>query len=350
MASTQSGVVTESRVYEGQQVAAGEVLFVLSNQRTSATKGDAEQVISTLLQGRRDSLTTEQQILRLQTQQRMGVLQRKATDLAAEVRRVDEQLLMQQRRTALAEQAVQRYQKLEQAGFISPAGAQDKQAELLDQQGRLSELQRTRAAALREQDAAQADLNDLALQAKREQAAVQREEATLEQDLTENEARRELLVRAPQAGIVSAIIAEPGQTVMASQVLASLSPLGSPLEAELYAPSRAAGFVKPGMTVLLRYQAYPYQKFGQFQGYVREVSSSALRAGELNLSENGLLASGGSEPLYRVRVRLDKQQITTYGKAQALKTGMVLEASVLLEQRKLYEWVLEPLYSISGKM
>lgn len=59
---------------------------------------------------------------------------------------------------------------------------------------------------------------------------------------------------------------------------------------------------------------------------------------------------GAGEPLYRVRVRLERQSITTYGQAQPLKAGMALDASVLLERRKLYEWVLEPLYSISGKV
>jgi membrane fusion protein len=33
-----------------------------------------------------------------------------------------------------------------------------------------------------------------------------------------------------------------------------------------------------------------------------------------------------------------------------LKSGMLVDASVLLERRRLYEWVLEPLFSISGRL
>ena len=57
-----------------------------------------------------------------------------------------------------------------------------------------------------------------------------------------------------------------------------------------------------------------------------------------------------AEPLYRVTVRLAKQAITAYGKQESLKPGMALEADVLGERRKLIEWLLEPLYSLEGKI
>lgn len=101
------------------------------------------------------------------------------------------------------------------------------------------------------------------------------------------------------------------------------------------------------MEVMLRYQAYPYQKFGQHRGRVRDVSSTAMRPEELPLLITG---ASSSEPLYRIRVSLDQQTVQAYGMAQPLKSGMALDASILLERRKLYEWVLEPLYSITGRV
>lgn len=103
------------------------------------------------------------------------------------------------------------------------------------------------------------------------------------------------------------------------------------------------------MQVLIRYQAYPYQKFGQFEGRVREISGSPLHVGEVALPAIAQ-GSGGGEPVYRVRVDLDSQYVKTYGRYQALKPGMVLEASVLLDRRRVYEWMLEPLYSIAGRV
>ncbi|WP_440030060.1 HlyD family secretion protein [Chromobacterium amazonense] len=342
----QSGTVAEMRVREGQQVKAGDVLFVLSDERASGRHGNAEQTITSLLQARRDSLAGDQAMLKLQARQKAEALQRKSADQERELQRIDELIALQQRRVALAEQMVARNRKLQDAHFISAAALQDRQAELIDQQTKLADLQRSRAAAQSELDAVRADLDDMRLQARRDEAAAKRNVDSIEQDLTENEAKRRLLVRAPQAGMVSGITAQVGQTVAGGQPLANLSPAGSPLEAELYAPSRSAGFLKPGMQVLIRYQAYPYQKFGQFHGRVREVSRSALPSNELNLSG----ANQGNEPLYRVKVKLEQQSVTAYGQAQALRAGMALDASVLLETRKLYEWVLEPLYSISGKV
>jgi multidrug efflux pump subunit AcrA (membrane-fusion protein) len=160
-----------------------------------------------------------------------------------------------------------------------------------------------------------------------------------------DEAQSVIAVRAPQAGMVSGIIAQPGQAFAMGQVLANLSPAGSLLEAELYVPSQAAGFAKVGMPVQIRYRAYPFQKFGQFQGRISEISRSPLGGEEW---PGG--AGRSTEPLYRIRVALPQQSVSIDGQNQALMAGMVLDASLLLETRKLYEWVLEPLSGINGKV
>ncbi len=346
--SGQNGMITEARVREGQAVRAGDVLFVLSGERSSANAGAAQQTVSNLLKIRRDSYDTELKQSSLQSSQRMAAAQRRASDVQGEITRMDNQIVLQQRRIALAEQSYQRYSDLNATNYISAAQLQDKQAELLDQQQRLAELQRIKSTSQRDLASAEADKRDLQVQAQRETEGLQRNVSALEQDLTENEARREILVRAVQDGMVTAITTEVGQTVAANSVLASVLPDGAELEAEIYAPSRSAGFIKPGMTVLLRYQAYPYQKFGQYAAQVREVASTSLRPEELALP--GAASATASEPVYRIRLKLDKQTVQAYGATLPLKSGMLVDASVMLEQRRLYEWVLEPLFSISGRL
>ncbi|SUA48803.1 putative bacteriocin/pheromone secretion membrane fusion protein [Neisseria zoodegmatis] len=56
-----------------------------------------------------------------------------------------------------------------------------------------------------------------------------------------------------------------------------------------------------------------------------------------------------NELAYWVKVKPAKQTVKAYGKEKPLQIGMVLEADILHERKKLDEWVLEPLYSISGK-
>jgi membrane fusion protein len=111
-------------------------------------------------------------------------------------------------------------------------------------------------------------------------------------------------------------------------------------------PSRAVGFVEPGDDVLLRFHAFPYQKFGQGRGEVVRVSRSALSSGELS----SIAVQGSApEPLYRVIVQLERETVEAFGKQEPLKPGMMLEADVLGEERKLWEWLLEPLYSVRGR-
>ncbi len=111
----------------------------------------------------------------------------------------------------------------------------------------------------------------------------------------------------------------------------------------------------PGQRVLLRYQAYPYQKFGHYEGTVTSVSRSAVSPGELppqlasNTGVTGAATGGAAEPVYRITVALARQTVTAYGEQVRLQPGMQLEADVALETRRLYEWVLEPLYTITGK-
>lgn len=346
----QAGLVTERRATEGTVVKANDVLFVLASERANAKDGNAEQTISNLLRSRRDSFVIEQAQQRRQSAQRMEAASHRVDGLGAEIACLDEQIELQQRRVAIAQATSQRYADLQASNFVSPAAVQDKQAELLDQQQRSSDLKLVRSASLRDRAAAQAELRDLDVQSHRDQEAGQRNVAAVEQDLTENEARRQVFVRAPHDGVVSATTAEPGQSVAASQVLASIVPSGSQLEAELYAPSRSAGFLRPGMDVLLRYQAYSYQKFGQSHGTIREVSTTAMRPEDLSLLGAAVPSGSTAEPVYRVRVSLDHQTVQTYGVLQPLKSGAVIDASVVLETRRLYEWVLEPLYTITGRV
>jgi membrane fusion protein len=99
--------------------------------------------------------------------------------------------------------------------------------------------------------------------------------------------------------------------------------------------------------VHLRVAAFPHQKFGHQPGQVLQVSSTPLQAGELAALP---LASKPNEPLYRVTVSLQQQHVMAYGREQPLAAGMQLEADVLLERRRLVEWLFAPVLGIAGRV
>ena len=348
--SNQTGVIKDVRVKEGQFVHEGEVLFVVSSERSNADASSTEALISDLLVRRRDSFNIELQQAKAQAVQRSIALQERAQDLQGEIERLANQALMQKQRIALAEQTMARYAQLKATNYISAAQLQEREAELLDQHQRLLDIERIRSATQRDLASTWAEKRDVEVQALRDENALRRNASTLEQDLTENEARREIPVRARQSGTVTAIAANLGQTIDTSISLASILPEGNKLEAEMYVPSRAVGFIKPGMEALLRYQAFPHQKFGQHPARVREVATTSIRPEELVTSAAAIPNAAQSEPIYRIRLELEHQTVRAYGAAMPLRSGMLVDASVMLERRKLYEWVLEPVFSISGRL
>ena len=124
----------------------------------------------------------------------------------------------------------------------------------------------------------------------------------------------------------------------------SILPRDSELEAELLVSSSAIGFVRKGTPVVLHYQAFPYQKFGVQHGAVLRVSRSALSPQEV---ASLLGRQAPSEPLYRVEVRLGAQAIEANGEEYVLRPGMTVEADMLLDRRRMIEWIFEPLYGMA---
>ena len=110
--------------------------------------------------------------------------------------------------------------------------------------------------------------------------------------------------------------------------------------------------------MLIRYQSYPYQKFGLQEGIVADVSKTPFAPGELpgNLAstilsnaQQSILGFNSNEGLYRVKVRLKRQTIVAYGQEQALKPGMTLDADIVQDKRKIWEWVAEPVLAIAQR-
>lgn len=190
--------------------------------------------------------------------------------------------------------------------------------------------------------AARKQLAQLPLKLSTQQNTIADKIARITQQLAQNAAHRAVVLHAPRAGVVSTLLAKPGQYVAAGQSLVSILPHGAILQAQLLVPSRAVGFIKPGSDVVLRYQAYPYQKFGQQYGHVASISRSALSPEQVV----ALTGQRAKQPLYRVKVQLDHQTIRAYGKRRALKPGMALSASIMMDRRSLLQWVFEPLYGL----
>lgn len=343
----QYGIVVKKNVVEGQAVKRGDVLYVLSSERYSDTQGSVQATISRQVNARRTSLQNALDKTRRLNEEERAALLNRISGLESELAKIDSQVEGQAGRVKLAEDAVVRMRDLAAQHFISKEQLQQRQADLLDQRARMQSLERDRISVGRDLTSQKNDLAAMPLRHQNVLAQIERDITSLGQELTESEAKRRLEITAPESGIATAVTADVGQTADGGKPLLSIVPAGATMQAYLYAPSRAIGFVKPGDKVQMRYQAYPYQKFGQAQGTVTYVAKVALSGNELT---SLVQQANGGEPLYRITVDLSAQTVKAYGRQQTLQAGMLLEADILQEKRRLYEWVLEPLYTLSGKL
>jgi membrane fusion protein len=345
VASQSAGVVVQRRVDEGAQVRAGEVIAVLSGERNSSSGATQADIAEQLLARQRSLSSDLQQLQQLHTQQLNGATSRLAT-ARAELAQLDTVSATQQERAQLAEQTLARFDELAARGHVSALQLQQQREAQLEQRTRVQTLAQNRLALRREIASLEQELTELPLRAATQRGAIERELAMLGQETAENAARRDQVIKAPADGVVGALLVLPGQSVKAGQVIANIVPAGSRLQAHVYAPSRSIGFLQVGKEVRLRYQAFPYQKFGHHPGHIVRISRNALTPVELD----SLGIGDPQDVMYRVIVALDAETVRAYGRDELLKPGMTLEADVMLERRKLYEWVLEPLFAAAGKV
>lgn len=342
-----AGVVGKIRVPEGASTAAGEVLAVIESSRSAAGGREVgDEVAQQIAQRRQATQLNATAQLRMLQQREQG-LQAHLAAIAEERRRMRDELSARERQATLARESLESVREVHRKGYISDLQLQQAEADALQRQSAVLGLQRELAATDRNEIDLRQALAELPQQRTAQQAGLAQELATLEQEAVENAARAGLSVKSPVTGIVTAQLIEVGQSVQAGQPMFAVLPQGALLEAHLLVPSRAVGFIEVGDEVRLRFQAFPYQKFGHQFGRVERVSKSALGPAELSVL---LGRAEDGEPQYRVVVALERQTVPAYGKNEPLLPGMATEADILLERRALIEWMFEPLYSLHGRL
>lgn len=338
-----AGVVSQLYAEEGDLVEEGEFLAIVSFPRATFADGDTTTALEERLERRREALVSA----RSAQWERIAVQRRSLSEQLESARhermQVESEISTRREQVRISNETLSRLRELEEDRFVSLLQIKQQESDALTRQSELQSLERQTFAAQRRILELEQSLKELSSQAQTADATHKTEIARLEQERLEGQARDALGIRAPLSGAISAQLVKPGQAVTAGQPLLTLLPGDGQLEAELLVPSRDIGFIEPGDRVILRYQPYPYQKFGHHQGTVARISRSAITAADLGQAE-------ASEPRYRITVVLSSQTVTAYGKHEVLKPGMLLEADILGERRQLLEWLLEPLYSLSGRL
>ena len=340
-----SGRITELLIKEGDEVKAGDAMAKVSLDRGAGSGGTTSEAVAAEMQNRRLILEKEQSQWRDLGTQQVEQLRRRVRDLDGELGQIDREMKLQEVRIKSAREQVERYAGLAgEKKFVSDALVKQKQDEVTDQEIKLQTLRRQRGQVDRDLAAARMEEPAIQMRSRAQVEQVSRQMSELQEGMAQNESKRETVIRAPMSGVVTNIAVNQGQSTAADSPFATVLPRGTGMHVELLVPTRAIGFIKPGQEVVLRYEAFPHERVGQYQGLVTAIGRNVWTQGE----RIGPLSA--KEPVYRVDVKLDRQNVNAMGQDFALRPGMLVNADLLLERRTLLEWIFEPVLQLKGRL
>lgn len=339
----QDAVVDVLLVEEGEQVSPGAPLIILRQPILTGESGNNRAAMSAEVQLQIDNIT----LLKQQKQEAYSITseeyRRKISAIQKRATTLEQKAIILGERIAIAQEIYSKQQELLSSGGISQLDIASSKQETLRLQETLhdqrinimdarEELANLKSAQLRSHNQLTSDI-----------ASLDNEASDLRQLLLTQQLASFTQIDAHRGGIVSNINVNAGETVTTQLPLLTLAPDQHTLQAELFIPGRAIGFVKQGQAVRMRVDAYPTALYGELKGEITQVSPTLMFPGEW---PNPLQIS---EPVYRAFVFLDIPDYVRLSPAIQLRSGLSLEADIVLEKMTLIEYVLSPLRALKSR-
>lgn len=339
------GIVSNLYVREGDHVARGDVLAEIVDDKSSATLGNTMEVIQAQLEIERAQLQSSIRANDSLLKDKESALETKITSLKEKFSLLNTQKNIEQEQVNSNQRLFLNIQPLLAKHYVSAFQNEEQRRATLSAKQRLSSLMEDMAGVKEQINSANHDLIQLPLAAERERGVLEQQLDALQQAMAKNEQQRGAVVRAQSNGIASSVLVKKGQPVSDGKQLLTIIPDDSVLEAKLYVPSSAVGFIKKGSLVVIRYQAFPYEQYGLQYGRVVNVSSSTVDLSDGDPVKKDLRG----QPLYLVIVKLEKAYVAVGGSRFPLRSGMTLDADILLDRRSLWDWIVDPFRMISDR-
>jgi membrane fusion protein len=335
-----AGTITAVAVTEGQHVEPDAPLLTVTNMATSEHGENIDAAKRDEFRKQRDRLKDQISLEHDKATIEAQRLQAQIESGNNQIAELQRQLAIQVDRIEIARQQVSGAVELTSKGYLSKVELRRRQDALLGERESHSALVRDQAAKQAELAGLQNALRQLPVATAQRVAQLEASIAEVDTHLKEIEGQRGYQLRAPVAGRVSALQASIGKTTDPRIPVLSIVPNDDFLEAELFVPARAIGFVAPGQTVQISYDTFPFGQFGFARGTVRSVSHTLLKPEEV---VGPVQPRDASYPVY---VTLERQTIGAYGTELPLEPDLQLQAEIVSERRSLLAWILDPVLSI----
>jgi hemolysin D len=347
-----TGKVIQLMIKEGDKVQKGQVILELDTEQTQKEVD------------RLNTLLTASQVELLQTQGMLDRIKLQATNKtkiagtevdAQTVSITQNQLAIDNQQRLMAhlrateidrQDRLDRFEALEKDGALSKEqilsardSLRETQRSMLESQGtidrNLSEIDRLKAGLTQKE--AEVDQTSLDGQAQEQQLQIRTGELQAKINETkvliakaEGDLKRRY-VRASESGeILTLNVRQTGQVIQAGEVIAEIAPEGKPLILSTSLPAKDIGFIKEGMPVKVKMEAFAYQDYGIVSGHVYLIGKDSKA-----MEQNG--------QTYRVDVEIDQQSIKAKGENIKFKPGQEGQAEIITRKRRMIEVLFDPL-------
>ncbi len=337
---SQQGTIKEIYIKEGQEVEKGQPLLAVETSQIAANGQDVNTTMLASLESQRNLLMNQIAAEQERTKSEQGRLTAVIGGLETEISQLQAQIEIQNERIRVSDGLVASVTGLRARGYISELEYRQRELAALEQKQKLNSLNQELAARQNQLTETRYSLQQLPTVMAQKIQSLRSELSMTEQRIAEINGRRAYIIRAATAGRVSMLQATVGQFADPRRLQVEIIPNDSVLQAELLVPTRAIGFVRPGQKVKIKYEAFPYQNFGTYTGQIIKVSQTIVTSSDAS----GPIAL--KEPAYRVTASLERPDIDAYGTKIPLQADMLLSADIILEQRSLARWFLDPLLSV----
>lgn len=342
------GTVKAIFVEDGERIQEGQPLLTIATDRITDEGEDVDAAILASLTQQRDFLSQHVAAEEDRIASEQGRLTAQARGLEAEISYIEAQISTQGERVRLSESLASAAAQLSAKNYISEYERKSRLERYLDKKQALSSLQQEKAERQRTLSETSYSLEQVTVVMAERMQGFRNKLLETQQRITEISARRAYTITAPIAGQVATLQAVVGQVADPQRPLLSILPVAalfppppfaSALQAELFVPTRAIGFVRTGQEVRILYDAFPYQQFGTYVGRVTNVTRTILTSSDISAPIKL------NEPAYKITVALDRPDIDAYGEKIPLQTDMLLKADIILDKRPMIKWLLGPLVS-----
>ncbi|WP_208346156.1 HlyD family efflux transporter periplasmic adaptor subunit, partial [Aetokthonos hydrillicola] len=141
------------------------------------------------------------------------------------------------------------------------------------------------------------------------------------------------IVRSPINGVIFELpISKPGAVVQPGQKIAQIAPNKTAFILKAQMPIQNSGFLKVGMPVKIKFDAYPFQEYGVISGHLQWISPDS------KLQET----TAGKIETFELEIALAKPYIQSGKKRIFLSPGQTATAEVIIHQRRVIDYMLDP--------